>query len=66
MKLKEQKAGPGLAESHNAIRGLLEAKQSPCWGVGSIRRTLTVPCLQERTSWASPEGGISHTWTPAP
>lgn len=66
MKLNEQNEGPGLAESHRAMRGLFDAKQSPCCGVGSIRSTLTMPCRQDSTSWASPVGGISHTWTPEP
>lgn len=66
IKLSEQKAGPGLAESHNAINGLFAAKQSPLIGVGRILNTLTVPCLHDKTSWASPAGGISQTCTPVP
>lgn len=66
MKLKEQNAGPGLAESHKAMRGLFDTKQSPFCGVGNIRRTLTVPCRHDKTSWASPLGDISQTCTPEP
>lgn len=64
MKLREQNEGPGAALSHNATKGLLWAKLSvneDISGVGKILNVLTMPCLQDKTSVASPFAGMVQT-----
>lgn len=65
MKFKEQKAEPGDAVSHKAIRGLFGSKRSfvdlpTMYGAGSSLKTCMDPCRHDSTSTASPLAGIAH------
>lgn len=66
IKLTEQNCGPGPELSHNATKGLLWANGS-CRNFSSGRgegmnfKTLTIPCDQDNTSYASALAPIYHT-----